>query len=155
MSNETKRKLSFWGSAVALVFAGLLFFNIGFSSPAQDQREIVLIAKEMAFFLENSNTPNPTLTFFAGEKIRLKFVNQDVGIAHDVAIPELQITTGKINYGDSTDLSFRAPQEGNLEYICTLHPAMMKGFAQILGRSLGRRGEKLASTQSLPEPNRE
>jgi len=73
--------MSIWGyrvsvkliaMTVAVVLLGALAAALARPAP----REIRLVARGMAFYLENGDQPNPTLTFTAGDRVRVVFTNQ-------------------------------------------------------------------------------
>jgi len=126
MSKETKRKLS-WLAVICMTLSlFVLAFTMGFRNPER-VREMTLVAKEMAFYLEGSNLPNPPLMFHIGEEVRIRFINQDFGMLHDVAFNELGVATGKVRYGEEAVVEFRPKLLKESEYLCTFHPAAMKG----------------------------
>ena len=68
-----------------LVFAALLPVM---SEPRA--REVTLVARDMAFYLEgDTRTPNPTIEVKAGERIRVVLRNEDRGMTHENgAVPD-------------------------------------------------------------------
>jgi plastocyanin len=93
------------------------------------EREIVLEARDMAFFVAGQSEPNPTLELAPGESIRLTFVNHDRGIDHDLTMRDLGLATAVLaGDGSSASLEFRAPRaSGEHDYTCELHDRMMRG----------------------------
>ncbi len=85
-------------------------------------RTIVLTAKGMKF-----NATNPTIDLEPGEWIRIVMRNEDPGMKHDLAIPQLGLRSAVTEAGESTVLSFRVPESGLLTYLCSFHPISMKG----------------------------
>src|SRR5688572_4840323 len=60
-------------------------------------REVTLVAKGMAFYLESDlETPNPTIEVKAGERVRVVLRNQDRGLTHDFAVPVIGAGTKEI-----------------------------------------------------------
>lgn len=102
------------------------------SAAAPPRREIVLEAREMAFFLPGDPTRNPTLRLAPGETVRLTLVNRDLGRTHDLAVEapgSFKGTTRPLT-GDgasATLLLHAPPTPGEHTYLCTLHPRMMRG----------------------------
>lgn len=126
MSRETKRKLS-WALGLGIFFGfGILTFTLAFRSLAPSY-ELTLIAKDMAYYVEGKSQPNPTLGFPSGERIRLTLINRDKGMLHDWVLPELGLASEKISYGQTTILQFKLSEPGWFDYLCSLHPAMMRG----------------------------
>jgi plastocyanin len=92
-------------------------------------REVTVVAREMAFFVDGQATPNPALTFRAGERVRLVLRNEDAGIIHDFVIRSWRVATKTLADKGARDVvEFRVPKErGTYEYQCTPHSAMMRG----------------------------
>ncbi len=96
-------------------------------------REITLIAKDMAFYLESDlKTPNPTLDIKAGERVRITLRNQERGIIHDFAVPVLKKSLDQLGWNESDDVVFSAPKKpGTYQYECQPHRLMMRGTIRV------------------------
>lgn len=96
-------------------------------------REITLVAKGMAFYLESDLTnPNPTLEVKAGERVRVVLRNQDRGMTHDFAVPAVDAVTKDINWNEAGDVVFDVPDTpGTYEYVCRPHFLMMRGIIRV------------------------
>lgn len=96
-------------------------------------REITLVAKDMAFYLESDlKTPNPTLDIKAGERVRITLKNQDRGITHDFAVPAIRKAVGQIGWNQSDEVVFTAPKRpGAYPYECQPHRLMMRGTIRV------------------------
>ena len=121
--------------AAVLVAAALLPI-MGASSDREASptpREIRLVAKDMTFYLEGHNTPNPTLRVRAGEQIRLVLRNETPGMSHDLVIKPWQVQTPMLEKkGEEAVVSFRVPDRaGTATYNCTPHAEMMRGSINI------------------------
>ena len=46
-------------------------------------REIHLVARDMTYYLDGQNDPNPTLHISRGEHVRIRLSNRDPGMSHD------------------------------------------------------------------------
>ena len=68
--------------AVAFVAVGLMALMPVVANPRTGPREIVLVARDMAFYLEGSDAPNPTIVVKPCEEVRVIVRNQDPGITH-------------------------------------------------------------------------
>jgi heme/copper-type cytochrome/quinol oxidase subunit 2 len=124
-----KRRLLDVAAFVAVV---LIAFIPVIANPRTAPRDIVLVAREMTFYLEGSDVPNPTIVVKRGEDIRLVIRNQDTGITHGFSIPALETSIDRIQPGATLELSWRAPAEpGRHEYVCLPHAQMMKGVLLI------------------------
>ena len=100
------------------------------STPA---REVTLVARGMAFYLENDpNTPNPTLEVKAGERLRVVLRNQDRGLTHDFAVPAVAAAMNAIGWNESGEVVLDVPDTpGTYEYMCRPHALMMRGTIRV------------------------
>lgn len=98
-----------------------------------EARTVSLVARDMAFFVAGETTPNPTLHASPGEALRFELRNEDAGMNHDLALPQLdRASRGLVAAGDSAVLELRAPSEaGDYEYVCTMHAQMMRGVLAV------------------------
>lgn len=132
MSSEMKKKLGWVAVVGAALSLGISTFIVGFRSPAKTVKEFRLVAKEMAFYLEGNPQPNPTLTVYDQERIRLRLINRDKGMDHDLVILKLGLSTGKVSYGEETVLDFQPKKQESLDYLCSFHATMMRGKMVVL-----------------------
>lgn len=121
---------------VALAALGALVLS-GTASSETVPREIVLVADDMAFYLDGATgaerIANPTLTLGRGETVRLVLVNRDPGMDHDWGSRGLDAGTSVIpGDGGTTSVRIEAPAEpGRHEYVCSLHARMMRGVIEV------------------------
>jgi hypothetical protein len=114
--------------AVAFLAVGLAALMPVVANPRTGPREIVLVARDMAFYLEGSQTPNPTIVVKRSEEVRVIVRNQDPGITHALAIGSLRASISRIEPGTTQGVQFRAPRKtGRYDYVCPPHALMMKG----------------------------
>jgi hypothetical protein len=114
-------------AAVALVVVLTALIPL-LATPRTAEREIVLVARGMAFYVEGSNDPNPTLVLTRGEQVRVIVRNEDPGITHGFGVSSLAARVDGIRPGTSAGVSLRAPDQlGRYEYVCPPHAVMMKG----------------------------
>ena len=119
------RKVLFIAVFIAVALTALI---PAIANPRVAPREIVLVMRDMAFYLEGSDVPNPTIAVKRGEDIRLIIRNQDRGITHGFSVAALRGAIDRIEPGTTTSVSFRAPTEtGQHEYVCPPHALMMRG----------------------------
>ena len=93
------------------------------------EREIVLVAKGMAFYLENDPaTANPTITVKSGERVRIVLRNVDRGFVHDFAIPAVETAVDQVSWSEASAGTFDMPTApGAYDYVCQPHRLMMSG----------------------------
>lgn len=118
-------------AAVAVLFVSVVgLLPVMTTSPA---REITLIAKDMAFYVESDmKTANPIIEAKAGETIRIVLLNRDRGIIHDFAVPAVDAATERIDWNERDAVTFEVPDEpGTYEYVCRPHLLMMKGRLRV------------------------
>ncbi len=130
MSEQTKKR--FLQLLVLVLAAGALSFAVAaVSKPAA--REIVLVTRDMAFYLPDDPTPNPTLVVAPGETIRLELINRDHGMLHDWGVAAWRTATELIpGDGSSDSVVFTAPSEpGEHEYVCSTHAILMRGVLAV------------------------
>ena len=102
------------------------------SSDLDKVREVRLVVRDMRFYVDGSQEPNPTLTFRAGERVKIILTNEDAGIDHDFSVPSWEAKT-KLLEGRSEDaIILKVPAaKGTESYICTPHSEMMRGTIRI------------------------
>lgn len=115
------------------VVVGLMIFLPVVADSETAPREIVLVTRDMAFYLEGQQIPNPVLTMTAGETVRIVVRNKDAGIGHNFEVPAWDETTS-IAYGDATVMvRIEVPlYQGRYNYVCRPHAAMMSGVIAVV-----------------------
>lgn len=119
--------------------AGAYAFTFG-ALRADGPREIVVIAKDMAFTspdpqggappaaAASGETPGPTIVLRAGERVRIVLRNQDPGMRHDLVADHLGLRTEALDHGESDSLDLRVPNEASEgDYYCSFHSRLMRG----------------------------
>ena len=90
--------------------------------------EIRLVAKNMTYYANGAEDPNPPIRLVPGEQVRITFRNDDRGMSHDFGIPVFGVGTGVIEFGTEKSVTFKVPDNPSpATYICTPHSAMMSG----------------------------
>jgi plastocyanin len=102
-------------------------FAVAVARPAP--REVTLVAHGMAFYLENGNQPNPTLTFRPGDRVRIVLRNDDRGFQHNFVMPSVRKAEFQpIGWNQTADVVLTVPETpGIYEYWCRPHMMMMRG----------------------------
>jgi plastocyanin len=102
------------------------------SSASGGAREIHLVARDMAYYLDGQGEPNPTLVVRRGEQVRILLRNLDPGMSHDFGIRAWKKGTGVINGLGEAAFELRAPRKaGDETYACTPHGEMMRGTIRV------------------------
>jgi plastocyanin len=124
---------SFAGVLAGLVGMSAMFLILVPLRGAQENRQIVLVARNMVFMLEDGDgEANPTLTFKPGEQVTILLRNDDPGMRHDLVIESLDVRSKVISFGQSLRLTFTVPTDGDaMIYMCSLHPYMMRGDIRV------------------------
>jgi plastocyanin len=96
-------------------------------------RDVVLVARDMAFHAGADGTANPVIEVRAGERVRVVLMNQDRGMTHDFAVPQLGAVMDGVRWNERAEITFTAPDApGSYEYVCRPHLAMMKGTLRVV-----------------------
>jgi plastocyanin len=116
-------------AAVAVVAAAV----VTRAGATEETREIHLVARGMAFYLETDpTTANPTIVVRRGEQVRFVLSNQTPGIDHDLAVASLGVGLAPLAAGRTATLDLEVPnQPGRHEYVCRPHAVMMKGVLDV------------------------
>ena len=97
-------------------------------SSRAEVREVTLVVRNMTYYLDGSQTPNPSLRFSPGEKVRLTLRNEDRGMSHDFNVKAWGVATKVLEGTGKDTVTFRVPKRGgSTNYTCTPHTLMMNG----------------------------
>jgi hypothetical protein len=90
--------------------------------------EIRLVAKNMTYYADGNDDPNPPLRLVPGEQVRVTFRNDERGMSHDFGIAAFGVGTGIVEFGTEKSVTFEVPDSpSDATYTCTPHSAMMSG----------------------------
>jgi plastocyanin len=90
--------------------------------------EIRVVAKNMTYYADGTDDPNPPIRLIPGQQVRITFRNDDRGMAHDFGIPAFSVGTGIVEFGTQKSVTFKVPDNPSAAtYTCTPHSAMMSG----------------------------
>lgn len=128
MTQRARRTL---GSAVliAAVAVAVVAAFLPLTAERGEPREIGVVIRNMAFYLEGHDEPNPAIHVGRGETIALLVRNDDAGITHDFAVHAWGVSTGRLGGGSSERVVFTVPDavRSSVEYVCNPHAEMMLG----------------------------
>ncbi len=121
----SKRRMAAGALFVALGCGATMAAMLPSRAPA---REIRLVVRNMAYYVEGETVPNPPLRVRSREKVRVILRNDDPGMTHDFTIAAWNARTPGVETGGEAHVEFRAPAEpGAATYSCTPHGQMMRG----------------------------
>lgn len=116
------------GSAlVVLVVAAVMLPRI--VSSREEVRDVTLVVRNMTYYVDGNDVPNPPLRFAAGEQVRVTLRNEDQGMTHDFTIKDWGVATKVLEGKGQDSVTFRVPPRAVVApaYSCTPHSAMMSG----------------------------
>ena len=117
---------------IGVVFLAALLPIMGLSREADEVREIRLVARDMTYYVEGQEEPNPALKFRAGERVKVVLRNDDEGMEHDFTVRSWEVAIPVIEGKGSSSVTFTVPQlRGSHAYSCTPHPSSMRGVIVI------------------------
>jgi plastocyanin len=91
-------------------------------------REIHLVVRDMTFYVDGQDAPNPTIYARPGERIRLVLDNTESGMSHDFRIDAWRVHTRLLKGKGQDSIEFTVPDaRGSHAYRCTPHQEMMNG----------------------------
>lgn len=133
MSNRRIAKAAALSATAAFLATALVLVAAGLGLEAgPEAREVRLVARDMAFYLPGDDTPNPTLRFTPGERVRIVLENEDPGMVHDLVAAGLGVAMPLVEGGGSAGVALRLPgTPGTHEYLCSLHPVLMRGLVEV------------------------
>ena len=131
--------MSIWGkristgpvAIIAVVF--IIVMGVARALMGENARQITIVAKDMAFYIEGDSRANPVIEAHAGETLRIVLKNRDRGMTHDFAVPSVEAATDTLKWNENDEVTFAVPSEpGTYEYVCRPHLLMMKGTIKVV-----------------------
>jgi plastocyanin len=121
------------GMVIAAMAAFAIAAVVARAGAREDVREIRLVARGMAFYLDaDPATANPTVTLASGERVRFVLRNETPGINHDLIVAPLAVAISPLPAGETGIVDVEVPDRpGRYEYHCRPHAVMMKGVVEI------------------------
>jgi plastocyanin len=130
--SRTRKRVAFTVLVTALLGLTLAAILPRVASSSAAVREIRLVARDMAYYLDGQGAPNPTLVIGRGERVRIVLTNQDLGMSHDFGVPAWKTGTALVNGLGEAAIELRAPRAAGTEtYACTPHGEMMRGTIRV------------------------
>ena len=133
MTDLLSRRILRLAGAALMVTALLPIIAASRASGTPSPREIRMVVRDMTFYIEGQDEPNPALRLRAGERIRLVLRNEDPGMSHDLAVSGWKLQTPLLNErGAEAVVIFQVPEvRGTYTYSCTPHATIMRGDIQV------------------------
>lgn len=132
MTVKARKKAIVLGVLVTAVVIVVSLLPMLASSDFDRVRDIRLVVRDMTFYLEGSPEPNPTLTFRAGEQVRVVLKNEDAGMDHDFAVAAWQTKTKVLEGRGEDSILIKVPAtKGTESYTCTPHSQLMRGTIRV------------------------
>ena len=98
------------------------------SSELDRRRDVHLVIRDMAYYLDGKGDPNPTLEFRRGERVRLKVTSDDPGMEHDFVVKNWKVATKSIQGRGEEIVNIKIPKRAGTDtYFCTPHAVKMRG----------------------------
>ena len=125
--------MSIWGrqfsaKLIAIVVVFVLVGAIVAAVSRTPAREVMVVVRGMAFYLEGDPTPNPTIRVKAGERVRIVLRNEDRGFVHDFAVPAADGAVDQVRWSETNVATIEMPAApGTYKYFCRPHQLMMSG----------------------------
>jgi plastocyanin len=130
--SRTKKRVAFTVFVTVLLGITLAAILPRVASSSAPSREIHLVARDMAFYLDGQGEPNPTLVVRRGERVRVRLTNLDQGMSHDFRVRAWKRGTPVVNGIGEAAIELRAPAAAGAEtYACTPHGEMMRGTIRV------------------------
>jgi heme/copper-type cytochrome/quinol oxidase subunit 2 len=138
----TVRTRVMMATVVVLVVGGLATL-LPLVAGSPEPREIVVVARRMAFYVGDGVTANPTIHAAPGERIRVTLVSQDPGFDHNFAVPAWRVNSAVLHGEGRNSTVIQVPDKpGDTTYVCSKHASMMKGIIEVSDPSTARVPEK-------------
>jgi plastocyanin len=129
--SQTKFRFAWTVGGATLIALAVILPRV-VSSSSDTVREIHLVARDMTYYLDGQNDPNPTLHVSPGEHVRIRLSNRDPGMSHDFGVRAWKKGTGLIDGPGDAVVELTAPRApGDAVYACTPHGEMMRGTIRI------------------------
>ena len=118
--------------AVGMAVLAAVLLPMMASSELDKGRDLHLVIRDMAFYVDGEGQPNPTLTFKAGERVRVFVRSEDAGMNHDFVVKDWKIKSRTINGRGETELTIKVPRRARTaSYYCTPHAGKMRGTISV------------------------
>jgi hypothetical protein len=133
MTVRARKRTRIAAVVIAAVASAATLLPIVASPSERAVREVRIVVRDMTFYVDGKNEPNPVITFRAGEQVRVRLRNEDPGMRHDFSIQAWTVATKTLeDRGEEDEIVFRVPEERSTQsYRCTPHAKMMSGTIRV------------------------
>lgn len=133
MTTRAKKRTLVGGIVIGVVALAATLLPMLASNGREGVRELRIVTRDMSFYVEGQAEANPTITFKAGERVKLVLRNEDPGMKHDFAVTAWGVGTKLLeDRGEEDAITFQVPgARGTAAYHCTPHAKMMSGTLRI------------------------
>ena len=114
--DQCKPRVVRWGRGAVIAVATLalgavsLFLWLPLTASTRTAvRDITLVVRDMAFYLDGGSEPNPTIQVRTGETVQLTLLNRDPGFKHNLTIEALGLDMPHLETDASMKVRLRAP----------------------------------------------
>ena len=128
MTIKAKNRTLLAAAIVAVAALAATLLPMVASTELDPRRDIHLVIRDMAFYLDGKGDANPTLHFRRGERVRVILTSEDTGMHHDFVVSGWKVATKTIRGRGEQKINFKIPREAGSEtYFCTPHAEKMRG----------------------------
>jgi plastocyanin len=133
MTTRAKKRTLVGGVVIGVAALAATLLPMLASNGREGVRELRIVTRDMSFYVEGQAEANPTITFKAGERVKLVLRNEDPGMKHDFAVAAWSVGTKLLDErGEEDAITFQVPaSRGTATYHCTPHAKMMSGTLRI------------------------
>ena len=98
-----------------------------------EPREVVIVARQMSFYVGDGATANPTIQMTPGERIRITLIGADPGFDHDFVVTAWGVKTPVLHGKGRASIVVQAPDKPEkATYVCSIHASMMNGTIEVV-----------------------
>lgn len=120
-------------TALAVLGGALVLARTLPGEAAPPPRRIEIVAASMTF------QGNARLRVAPGERVEIVLVNRDPGMLHELSIPDLGLSTGPVEEGNSGSIVATFPDRpGEVRFLCVYHPVTMTGKFEVADEATAR-----------------
>src|SRR5258708_3400831 len=113
----TVRTRSLLTATIVVVLGGLVAL-LPLMAESVAPREVVVVARQMSFYVNGEPPANPSIRVAPGERIRITLISADPGFDHDFAVKAWGIKTPVLHGDGRTSIVVEAPDKpGKSTYV--------------------------------------